>query len=114
METLQTLWADLQVHMQAGFYQINALQGLLIAMGAAYFLHNWSHVFALAGGATLVHVIFDTMLPVLANSAAFLLPPLVDGQYWGYLFTLYVGYVLVITVFYIVKRSILRSRSQPA
>ena len=104
MDTFQALWADIMAYMQTGFTQINAVQGLLIAAVAAYFMHVWSNVFAVALGATVVHAVFDVMLPVLANGAQFRLPPLVDNAYWSYLLALYVGYLLVITVFYVVKR----------
>jgi len=114
MDSLQTLWNDLNAYLQTGFHQINALQGLLIAMGAAYFLHRWASVFAIAIGAVVVHVIVDVMLPVLANSAPFQLPPLVDGNYWRYLLALYIGYLLVISVFYIVKRVVLNREHQSA
>ena len=114
METLNQFWSDLNVYMQAGFTHVNALQGLLIAIAAAYILRRWVSVFTVAAGATIVHVIVDVMLPVLANSAPFRLPPLVDAEYWRYLLTLYVGYVLVITVFYIVKRVVFRGRYEPA
>ena len=114
MDTLQTFWNDLTVYLQTGFQHINALQGLLIAMGAAYFLHRWGNVFAMAVGAVIVHVIVDVMLPVLANQAAFQLPPLVDGDYWRYLLALYVGYILVISVFYMVKRVVLNREHQSA
>lgn len=114
MESLNQFWADLQVYMEAGFTHINALQGLLIAMVAAYLLHRWASVFAIAIGATVVHVIFDVMLPVLANSAPFKLPPLIEADYWRYVLTLYVGYVIVITVFYVVKRVVLRGGYEEA
>ncbi len=96
-------------YMQAGFYKINAVQGLLIAIVGAYLLPQWSRVFVIAGGATIVHLILDVMLPVLANNAAFRLPPLVEADYWRYALTLYVGYLLVITVFYVIKRTMLSS-----
>jgi hypothetical protein len=114
MDALQALWADILSYMQVGFTQINAVQGLLIAVVAAYFLHRWSNVFAIAVGATVVHIIFDVMLPVLANGAQFQLPPLMDGAYWNYVLALYVGYLLVITVFYIVKRVVLNREYHPA
>mgnify|MGYP001161526862 CR=1 FL=1 len=104
MDTLQNLWNDLNAYMHSGFYQVNALQGLLIAIGAAYLMHRWANVFAVAAAATVVHVMVDVMLPVLANSAPFRLPPLVESEYWRYLLTLYVGYLLVITSFFVVKR----------
>lgn len=114
METLQNLWNDVTNYMQTGFYRINALQGLLIAMGAAYFLQKWNKVFVMAIGAVLVHVIMDVMIPVLANAAAFRLPPLVESEYWRYLLTLYVGYLLVITVFYVIKRTLLQGGARHA
>jgi len=108
MDALQNLWNDIANYGEAGFYRINAVQGLLIAIGAAYFLHRWTGVFAMAIGAVLVHVILDVMIPVLANSAEFKLPPIVEADYWRYLLTLYVGYLIVITVFYAIKRMVLQ------
>ena len=105
METVNEALNTATVYMQSGFQQINAVQGLLIALVAAYLLPAWGRVFAVAGGATLAHLILDVMLPVLANNAAFRLPPIVDSEYWRYALTLYVGYLLVITVFYVIKRS---------
>lgn len=111
---MEALWNDIQAYAETGFYRINAVQGLLIAIGAAYFLHRWTAVFAMAVGAVLVHVILDVMIPVLANNAAFQLPPLVEGDYWRYLLTLYVGYVLVISVFYVIKRMLLQGGAHHA
>lgn len=114
MDTLQTLWNDANVYLQSGFANINAVQGLLIAIVSAFLMYRWTSVFVVAVGATVVHIIADVMLPVLANSAQFRLPPLVDGEYWRYVLALYVGYLLVITVFYIVKRVLIRAERQTA
>jgi hypothetical protein len=110
METINELFNTATAYMQTGFYQINAVQGLLIALVAAYLLPTWGRIFVVAFGAVLVHLIFDMMLPVLANNAAFRLPPIVDSEYWRYALTLYVGYLLVITVFYVIKRMMLGGR----
>jgi len=101
---MEAVWNDFVAYLQAGFAQVNVLQGLLIALIAAFMMHQWSSVIFFALGATVVHILVDVMVPVLANGAPFRLPPLVEGDYWRYLLTLYVGYLLVITVFYIVKR----------
>jgi hypothetical protein len=114
MDALQNLWNDIANYGEAGFYRINAIQGLLIAIGAAYFLHKWTGVFAMALGAVLVHVVLDVMIPVLANSAEFKLPPIVEADYWRYLLTLYVGYLIVITVFYVIKRMLLQGGAHHA
>ena len=95
---------DVNMYAQDGFLRINALQGLLIAAGAAFFLYRWSNIFVVAAGATFVHGFVDVMLPVLAHGAAFRLPQLMDAEYWRFLLTLYVGYLIVISVFYVIKR----------
>lgn len=108
VQTFNDAWGTSTAYMESGFYKINAVQGLLIAMVAAYFLGKWSDVFKIAFGATLFHLVLDVMLPVLANNAAFRLPNVVDGEYWRYALSLYVGYLLVITIFYVVKRTMLK------
>jgi hypothetical protein len=112
--SLDNFWNDLNTYAQSGFAHINALQGLLIAIIAAFLMYRWGSVFVVAVGATIVHAIVDVMLPVLANGAAFKLPPLMDGDYWRYLLTLYVGYLIVITVFYVIKRMLVRGEPELA
>ena len=108
-QSLNDLYYTTAAYMESGFYKINAVQGLLIAMVAAYLLPAWGKVFAMAAGATLAHLVLDVMLPVLANNAAVRLPPIVDSEYWRYALALYVGYLLVITVFYVIKRQLISS-----
>jgi hypothetical protein len=108
MEWIQHFIAGANEYMQTGFYKVNAIQGLLIAIGAAVLLPMWSRLFFVALGATLVHVMLDVMIPVLAHSGAFRLPPLVDVEYWRYLLALYIGFLIVITVFYVIKRVVFR------
>lgn len=108
MEWIEQLFSAVNDYMHAGFYKVNAVQGLLIAMVAAYLLSKWSRIFVVALGATLVHVILDVMIPVLGRNAAFRLPPLVDIEYWRYLLALYIGFLIIIPVFYLIKIIVLR------
>ncbi|MEQ1754412.1 MAG: hypothetical protein ABL973_09795 [Micropepsaceae bacterium] len=114
METPQELWNTITSYAQAGFHEINAFQGLFIAVIAAIILHRWLGVFAVALGAAVVHLVLDVMLPVMANGAQFLLPNILDGAYWRYALTLYVGYVIVISVFYLIKRVFVNTEHQVA
>lgn len=108
MEYVQDALSAINDYMQTGFYKVNAVQGLLIAIIAAYFMTSWKRLFIIALGATLAHVVLDVMLPVLARNAAFRLPPLVDVEYWRFLLALYIGFLIVIPVFYLLKTMILR------
>ena len=95
-------------YFRTGFNDVNAVLGLLIAIGAAYLLGRYSRILVVALGAVVFYVVAQVMIPVIANNAAFRLPPLVEGAYWQQLVALYAGFILVITVFYIVKRTLLR------
>ena len=91
-----------------GFNQVNALEGLIIALIAALFVPAWRRVWAVALGATLVTIIVNVMLPVLADHAAFRLPPLTEPHFWHFVAALFVGYLVVIGVFFFLKRLFLR------
>jgi hypothetical protein len=108
MEFVQQVLATINEYMQTGFYKVNAIQGLLIAIVAAYTLPKWNRLFIVALGAVLAHVILDVMIPVVGRNAPFRLPPLVDFEYWRYLLALYIGFLIIIPVFYLVKIMVLR------
>src|SRR5262249_3971316 len=107
-------WNDLGNYAQNGFAHVNVVQGLLIAVIAAWMMYSYGSILIVAIGATIVHALVDVMLPVLANNAPFQLPPVVDGEYWRYLLTLFVGYVIVISVFYLIKRVLIGARHSVA
>lgn len=113
MDWLQHLATAVNDYMQTGFYKVNAVQGLLIAIGAAYVMPAWSRLFVIAIGATLFHVVLDVVIPVLGRHAAFRLPPLVDIEYWRYVLALYVGFLIIIPVFFLVKIFLVRGHGAP-
>lgn len=91
----------------AGFNQVNAVQGIIIGVLAAFVLRQYSRILVIGFVATLIHLIVDTALPVI-RGAELKLPPLADVEWWKYVLLLYVGYLVVITVFYILKRILIR------
>ncbi len=92
----------------AGFDQVNAIQGIIIGVLAAFVLRRYSRILVIGFVATLIHLIVDTALPVI-QGAELKLPPLADVSWWQYVATLYVGYLVIITVFYILKKILIRS-----
>jgi hypothetical protein len=108
METVQPYLNELTTFLQSGFYSVNAVQGLLIAAISAYYLQDWRRILVIALGAVIVHAILDVMVPILGGRGALRLPPLVELEYWRHLLRLYAGYLIVISVFYVVKRVVLR------
>lgn len=91
-----------------GFAHVNAVLGIVIAIVATYMMHSWRQIWTITLGATIVHLISEVMLPILANNAPFRLPPnLLDWSYWRTAIALYLGYFVVIVVFYFVKSRVL-------
>jgi len=106
--TVQIWIAWIWEYFRTGFHDVNQILGLLIAIGAAYSLGRYSRIFVIALGALAVYVIAEVMLPVLANHAEFRLPNMVAQDYWQRMAAIYAGFLLIITVFYVVKRVVLR------
>jgi hypothetical protein len=104
MQTLQSWFDWMWEYFRTGFHDVNAILGLLIAMVAAYFLSKYNRIFVAAFGALLAYVVAKVMLPVLDHNATFQLPPLVEREYWQGLIAVYAGFLIIISVFYLVKR----------
>jgi len=109
MEIVQS-WLDwLWALLRNGFHDINAqLIGIIVAMIAAYFLSKWNRVFVIAVGAVVAFLVAQVMIGVIAQGQRFALPDwLVDDP--QRLLGIYAGFLLVITIFYIIKKMMLRS-----
>jgi hypothetical protein len=104
METGQQVFDAVMEYFRSGFYSVNGLKGLLIAILAAYYLIEWRRIFIVALGAVAAHVVLDVLIPVIVWSGPFALPPIVEPSYWQMLLKLYAGYLIVISVFFLVKR----------
>jgi len=93
---------------RAGFDQVNAVQALIIALAAAQFLPNWRRLPMYAVYAAVIHVAVDVILPVLTQGAAFRLPAVLELPFWRYVATLLIGYLIIIALFALIKRLVLR------
>lgn len=93
---------------RAGFNQVNAVQGLIIALVAALLLPRLARLPMFVVAAALVHVIVDTLLPALSGSGEIALPPVLEQGFWRYAATLLAGYLVVIAILGLIKRVLLR------
>lgn len=93
-----------------GFHHVNAVQGLIIAFVAAMIIPAWKRLLPLAVGATVVHVLADILVPMIARHAGFHLPALLSLSFWRFTLTLFLGYIIVIAVFYLLKRVVVGGR----
>lgn len=114
MEAVQPYLDMIVDFLRAGFNETNQVQGLLIALAATVFMQSWKQWFGVALVAVVVHVVVDLIVPVLAGGGGELrLPPLVEPAFWLQCASRYVGYLIVIAIFFTVKRVLMR-RTAPA
>ena len=87
---------------QGGFDGVNQVMGLLIAVIAALLMPAWGRLWATALGAALVHEAIRVIRPVL-DGGVFVLPDLLSLGFWMMLLALFLGYAIVIAVFFLIK-----------
>ena len=92
---------------QAGFSGVNQVTGILIALVAVLTMHNWRDLWRTAAGAAVIHVIVGAVLPML-NGGQFELPNVVSLTFWMTLLALFLGYAIVIALFFFVKSLFVR------
>ncbi|MGX6647572.1 hypothetical protein ACWCOP_06475 [Maricaulaceae bacterium MS644] len=99
---------DVLAFFRAGFDQVNGVQGLIIAFVAALILPSWRRLPMFTLGATIIHVLVDSLLPVVSRGAPLLLPDILEYPFWRYVAVLLAGYLVVIAVFMLVRQLLLK------
>lgn len=97
---------DVLAYLRAGFAEVNAVQGLIIALIAALLLPGWRRIPVFAIAATVVHLAVDVLAPVFANGAPLRLPSILYVGFWEHVLILILGYLVVIFVLALIKRLI--------
>lgn len=87
----------------SGFDGVNQVLGLIIAAVFGFFLMGaWRGLWGAAFGAMVVHTLVEAIRPML-DGGAFALPDLTDGGFWISRLALFLGYAIVIAVFFFIK-----------
>lgn len=107
MDQLMAFLGEAYALAQTGFEGVNQVAGLIIALIAAVLMSGWRALWRMALGAAVVHVIIGTLLPVL-QGGTFRLPDVLAGSFWLMLLALFIGYAVVIALFFFVKRLLTR------
>ncbi|UPT64973.1 MAG: hypothetical protein M0D54_11060 [Hyphomonadaceae bacterium JAD_PAG50586_4] len=96
-------------YLREGFANINNPKGLLIALAATLFLGSWKQWFPISLVAVIVHIAIEQLAPVLAGEGgAVVLPDLMSEDFWTRALVLLLGYLVIIGIFFFVKRLIFR------
>jgi hypothetical protein len=92
-----------------GFMGVNGVIGLLIAVIAVFLMSSYNRILIMTAGATIAQLILDRLLPVLNRTGTLRLPDILSSVFWRYVALLLVGYFIVISVLYIIKKFFLRA-----
>lgn len=96
-------------YLREGFGTINNPKGLLIALAATIFLGSWKQWLPLSLVAVIIHIAIEQLAPVLAGEGgAVILPDLMSEGFWTRALVLFLGYLVIIGIFFFVKRLLFR------
>ncbi len=103
-------YVDLAVeYLRAGFADINNPKGLLIALIATIFLGSWRQWIPVSLVATVVHIAIGQLAPVLSGGGGEVrLPELMSEGFWTEFLVLFLGYMVIIGIFFVLKGMIFR------
>jgi hypothetical protein len=104
METVQTYLGEALAFLTQGYNQVNGPQGLIIALLAVAIMRSWGQLLALTLGATVAYAVVEAVRPIIFEGGALKLPPVTDPAYWVTLAALYVGLMVIIAMFFAVKK----------
>jgi hypothetical protein len=102
-------------YLREGFANINNPKGLLIALAATIFMGGWRQLLPIALVATVVHIVIERLAPVLAGGGGEVtLPPLMEEGFWTQVLVLFLGYAIIIAVFFFIKSMFFRGAAAKA
>ena len=87
---------------QGGFDTVNQILGLVIALIAAILMPAWRSLWSTALLAAAAHIVVGLVRPSL-DGGAFALPDLLSVGFWMTVAALFLGYAVVIAVFFLIK-----------
>lgn len=103
MEAVQPYLENALTFLNNGYGQVNGPQGLLIALLAVVLMARWAQLLPITLGATVAYAAVETIKPII-NGGNIALPPVTDPNYLKSLASLYVGLLIIIAMFFAVKK----------
>lgn len=97
-------------YLRDGFGTINNPKGLLIALAATVFMGSWRQWIPIAAFAVVIHIVIERLAPVLSggNGQVTLPPDLMQETFWTRALVLFLGYLVIIGVFFFIKSLLFR------
>ena len=94
--------------MRAGYQHINGPLGLVVALFFAYSMNDLKKIWVTGVAATLTYLVLQVVLPILDERGSARLPPdLISMNYLRTAIALYLGFLVVISIFVFLKKQFL-------
>lgn len=94
--------------LRIGFYEVNDVRGILIAAIGAYVMTGFRKLPLIVLGCAAADLVVRVLGPVIVNKRPIELPAIVESHFWQSLVALLLGYLVIVTVLYVVKVFLLR------
>ena len=102
LSEVRSLFQGLFAMAQGGFDGVNQLVGLIIALIAALMMPSWGSLWGTAVGAVIVDRLVVMLRPAL-DGGSIALPDVMTQSFWMTAFALFLGYAIVIAIFFLLK-----------
>ena len=111
MDKIQPYINDVLDFAREGFANANGVLGLLIAAVAVFTMRGYNprSVITTTVGATVTFLLVRMFVPVLDHNAPLRLPEVLASHFWREVGLLAVGLFVVISIFYVIKQTVLKS-----
>lgn len=94
--------------LQTGFSGVNGVVGLVIALLVVMMMQQWRQWFPMAVLATVLFHLGQALTPMLSVKTLQLPPGLVTADYWIGVGTTFVGYLVVLGLLFLIKKSVFK------
>jgi hypothetical protein len=108
MDLVYQILNEILAIFRTGFNQVNVFIGLIIALIAAFQLTSWKKLWETALACLLIHIVALVLAPVIDHGAQPHLPPLFENYFLRNLLALYVGYVVLIALFFFLRTRLMK------
>lgn len=102
LSEVRSLFQGLFAMAQGGFDGVNQVVGLIIALIAALMMPSWRSLWGTAVGAVIVDRLVVMLRPAL-DGGSIALPDVMTQSFWMTAFALFLGYAIVIAIFFLLK-----------
>jgi hypothetical protein len=111
MDSVHALFDQFVALLREGFGEVNGVRGILIGLAATIFMSSWKQWLPLSLVCVVFHLAVDWIAPILKGGGDLRLPNFFEPGFFNLAGVLFVGYAVIIALFYFVKRLLFKGKA---